>query len=172
MNKQLLSETALYTGSIKLPDPIKIDLESLKADILLYNTNNTLNDNFPFSKNLSILDTYIREFIYLKHSIKLISRNTFGDIYKPGEYSYPLIQTDPMNLQNSCDFVLLYGVNVKEGSCNIRIEYDNNRIKNNYIDVLLKTNHFIIFPSTLVYYLTPNNSEQLNFILTTLYELK
>jgi hypothetical protein len=172
MNKQLLSEIALYTGSIKLPDPIKIDLESLKADILLYNTNNTLNDEFPFSKNLSILDTYIREFTYLKHSIKLISRNTIGDIYKPGEYSFPLIQADLMNLQNSCDFVLLYGVNVKENSCKIRIEYDNNRIKNNYIDVPLKTNNFIIFPSTLVYYVTPNTSEQLNFILTTLYELK
>jgi hypothetical protein len=172
MNKQLLSEIALYTGSVQLPDPIKIDLESLKADILLYNTNNTLNDNFPFSKNLSILDTYIREFIYLKHSIKLISRNTFGDIYKPGEYSFPLIQADPMNLQNSCDFVLLYGVNVKENSCKVRIEYDNNRIKNNYIDVPLKTNSFIIFPSTLVYYVTPNTSEQLNFILTSLYELK
>jgi hypothetical protein len=172
MNKQLLSEIALYTGSIQLPDPIKIDLESLKADILLYNTNNTLNDEFPFSKNLSILDTYIREFIYLKHSIKLISRNTIGDIYKHREYSYPLIQVDPMNLKNSCDFVLLYGVNVKENSCNIRIEYDNNRIKNNYIDVPLKTNSFIIFPSTLVYYVTPNTSEQLNFILTSLYELK
>jgi hypothetical protein len=108
----------------------------------------------------------------LKHSIKLILRNTIGDIYKPGEYSYPLIQVDHMNLKNSCDFVLLYGVNVKENSCNIRIEYDNNRIKNNYIDVPLKTNSFIIFPSTLVYYVTPNTSEQLNFILTTLYELK
>jgi hypothetical protein len=172
MNKKLLSEIAIYTGSVKLPSPIEIDLESLKADILLYNTNNTLNDQFPFSKNLSILDTYIREFIFLKYSMSLISRNTFGDIYKPGEYSYPLIQADPMDLKNSCDFVLLYGVNVKENSCKIRIEYDNNRIKNNYIDIQLKTNDFIIFPSTLTYYVTSNTSEQINFILTTLYELK
>ena len=172
MNKQLLSEIALYTGSIQLPDPIKIDLESLKADILLYSTNNTLNDQFPFSKNISILDTYIRDFINLKHSIRFCQKNIIGDIYKPGEYSFPLVQADPMNLQNSCDFVLLYGVNVKENSCKIRIEYDNNRIKNNYIDVPLKTNSFIIFPSTLVYYVTPNTSEQLNFILTSLYELK
>lgn len=172
MNKQLLSEIALYTGSINLPSPIKIDLESLKADILLYNSDNNLNGQFPFSKNVSILDTYIRDFIYLKHSIKLIQKNIFGDIYKPGEYSYPLLQADLMNLQNSCDFVLLYGVNINENSCKIRIEYDNNRIKNNYIDVPLKTNNFIIFPSTLVYYVTSNTSEQLNFILTTLYELK
>jgi hypothetical protein len=172
MNKKILSEIALYTGSVKLPDPIKIDLESLKADILLYCTNNTLNDQFPFSKNISILDTYIRDFINLEHSIRFVQKHMMGDIYKPGEYSFPLIQADIMNLQNSCDFVVLYGVSVCENSCKVRIEYDNNRIKNNYIDVLLKTNSFIIFPSTLVYYVTPNTSENLNYILTSTYELK
>lgn len=172
MDKKLLSEIALYTGSVKLPDPIKIDLESLKADILLYCTNNTLNNQFPFSKNISILDTYIRDFINLEHSIRFVQKDIVGDIYKPGEYSFPLIQADPMNLQNSCDFVVLYGVSAYENSCKIRIEYDNNRIKNRYIDVILKTNNFIIFPSTLVYYITPNTSEHLNYILTSTYELK
>jgi hypothetical protein len=172
MDKKILSETALYTGVVKLPSPIKIDLESLRADILLYSTNNNLNNRFPFSRSLDILQTYIRDFFNLKYSMQLIQKNTFGDIYKPNDYSYPLIQVDPMDLKNSCDYVLLYGVNVQDNSCKVRIEYDNNKFKNNYIDMPLKTNSFIIFPSTLIYYVTPNTSEQLNFILTSLYELK
>jgi hypothetical protein len=169
MNKKILSETAVYTGVVELPSPIEINLESLRADILLFNNGS---ESFPFSKSLSIFQTYIRNFCSLEHSMQLVEKNTFGDIYKPGEYSYPLIQADLMDLKNSCDFVVLYGVNVEKDSCKIRIEYDNNRLKNNYIDLPLETNKFIIFPSTLIYYISPNTSGQLNFILTTLYELK
>jgi len=169
MNKKILSETAIYTGFVELPSPIEINLESLRADILLFNNGS---ESFPFSKSLNILQTYTRDFFNLKYSMQLVTRNTFGDIYKPGEYSYPLIQADPMDLKTSCDFVVLYGVNVKKDSCKIRIDYDNNRFKNNFIDVSLETNGLIVFPSTLTYYITANTSDQLNFILTTLYELK
>jgi hypothetical protein len=171
MDKKILSELALYTGFVKLPNPIKIDLELLRADILLHSISDS-DKPFPFSKSLDIMQTYIKDFFQLKYTGRLISKDTFGNTYKPGDFSYPLISVDLMNLKDSCDFAVLYGVNVVKNSCKIRIEYDNNRFKNNYIDVPIETNSFIIIPSTLIYYILPNTSEKINFILTTLYELK
>lgn len=167
MEKKVLSEIDIYFGQIKMPENFEIDREKLCVDILLF-TN--YNDTFPFSKPWDMLQTYLREHIYLNYGFKLIPKKTTGEIYKPREYSQSLLQVDPIDLKHSPDYVMLYGVNVGKNSCKIFIEYDDNRRKSKNYEIILNDNDFVMFPSTQRYHLTANNSEQLNFILTTTYE--
>ncbi len=169
MEKKVLSEIDIYFGQIKMPENFEIDREKLCVDILLF-TN--YNDTFPFSKSWDMLQTYLREHIYLNYGFKLIPKKTTGEIYKPREYSKSLLQVDLMDLRHSPDYVMLYGVNVGKNSCKIFIEYDYNRKKGGKYEIILNDNDFVMFPSTQRYHVTANTSEQLNFILTTTYEFK
>jgi len=169
MNKEILSETAVYSGEIKLPEGVEINSETLRADVLSYTSEP---NNFPFSRSVDILNTYIRDFFMLKHRRFLIKKDTVGSIYKPNEQSLPVIEVDPMDLRNSVDYVLLYGVKVDKNSCNVVIEYDDNKFKNKFFETGLNTNHFVMFPAHLVYRITPNLSSQQNYLLTFTYESK
>jgi hypothetical protein len=80
-----------------------------------------------------------------------------------------LLQVDPVDLRNSPDFVLLYGVKIKKDSCFIRIYYDDNRRKGRAWDMPINDNTFLLFPSTLKYVVSPNISDDLNFIQTITY---
>jgi hypothetical protein len=91
-----------------------------------------------------------------------------GDIYKPAETTIPLLNIDPVDLRNSPDFTLLYGVKVKD--CMVRIHYEDNRRKGRSWDIPLTNNKFIMFPSTNMYYLTNNQKDSLNFVQTITYE--
>ena len=167
MNKKVLSEIDLYFGQVKMPEGFEIDREKLCVDILL-----SVNDNykFSFSKTWDMLQTYLCEHIRLEHGFTLIHKKSIGNIYKPREYSHSLLQVDPVDLKNSPDYVMLYGVNVGKNSCKVFIEYDDNRRKGRSCEVILNDNDFVMFPSTQRYHVTTNTSEQLNFILTTTYE--
>ena len=46
-------------------------------------------------------------------------------MYKPEKITIPLLNIDPVDLRNSPDFTLLYGVNVKD--CMVRIHYEDNQ---------------------------------------------
>ena len=168
MNKKTLSEVDIYTGDVTLPKGIEINLESLRADILYYLSNNT----FPFSKSSDILDTYIRDYFNLNFKRYLIKKETTGIVLKPNQYSLSLIEIDPMDLYNSVDYVMFYGVNIKKSSCKIILEYDNKRIKNNFYEIELNTNSYIIFPSTLIYRIEQNTSNNENYIIKNTYESK
>ena len=167
MEKKVLSEIDMYFGQIKMPEGFEIDREKLYVDILLF-TN--YNDKFPFSKSWDMLQTYLREHINLKYGFTLINKKTIGNIYYPNQYSPSLLQVDPVDLRNSPDYVMLYGVNVGKNSCKVFIEYDDNRRKGRSWEIHLNDNDFVMFPSTQRYHVTANKSEQLNFILTTTYE--
>jgi hypothetical protein len=167
MYKKVLSEIDLHFGQVKMPTGFEIDREKLCVDILLF-TN--YNDEFPFSKSWDMLQTYLREHINLEYGFTLVHKKTIGNIYKPREYSNSLLQVDPVDLRNSPDYVMLYGVNVGKNSCKVFIEYDDNRRKGRSWEIPLNDNDFIMFPSTQRYHITANTSEQLNFILTTTYE--
>ena len=91
-----------------------------------------------------------------------------GNIYKPAETTIPLLNIDPVDLRNSPDFTLLYGVKVKD--CMVRIHYEDNRRKGRSWDIPLTNNKFIMFPSTNMYYLTNNQKDSLNFVQTITYE--
>ena len=165
MQKQVLSEQSLYYGDVAMPKNWDIDRDKLSGDIL---QSIIQNKDFPFSRTFDMLNTYLREHIYLKYEFTLIQKKTWGNMYKPQETTIPLLNVDPVNLRNSADFTLLYGVKVED--CNVRIHYEDNRRKGRSWDIPLINNEFIMFPSTCMYYLTNNQKDCLNFVQTITYE--
>ena len=165
MQKKVLSEQSLFYGNIDMPKGFEINQEKLTNDILQSTFNSK---EFPFSRTWDMLNTYMRDFIGLDYGINLVNKSTWGNIYKPNETTIPLLNIDPVDLRNSPDFTLLYGVKVKD--CMVRIHYEDNRRKGRSWDIELKNNMFIMFPSTNMYYLTNNQKNSLNFIQTITYE--
>ncbi len=165
MQKKVLSEIDLHYGKIDMPKGFEIDRDKLQSDIL---SSQIKNLKFPFSREWDKLSTYMREHINLEYGFTLVNKETWGNMYKPKEISIPLLNIDPVDLRNSPDYTFLYGVNVKD--CSVRIHYDSNRRAGRSWDIPLKNNHFIMFPSTQMYYITNTQKDSLNFILTTSYE--
>ena len=165
MQKKVLTEQSLFYGDIDMPKGFEIDQEKLTNDILQSTFNSK---QFPFSRTWDMLNTYMRDFIGLEHGINLVNKSTWGNIYKPNETTIPLLNIDPVDLRNSADFTMLYGVKVKD--CMVRIHFDDNRRKGRSWDIELKNNMFIMFPSTNMYYLTNNQKDSLNFVQTITYE--
>jgi hypothetical protein len=89
-------------------------------------------------------------------------------MYKPGQLSKPILDVDPVDLRNSPDFTMLYGVNVN--NCWIKIYYEDNRRKGRSWDMELVNNKFIIFPSTNMYVISNEQKDSLNFVQTITYE--
>ena len=165
MQKKVLSEIALYYGDVDMPKDWDIDRIKLQEDILKSQINNK---KFPFSRNWDMLNTYIRDHINVEYGFQLINKETWGNVYKPKEISIPLLNIDPVDLRNSADYTLLYGVKVKD--CSVRIHYDDNRRAGRSWDMPLKNNKFIMFPSMQMYYITNNQKDSLNSILTITHE--
>jgi len=165
MEKKVLSKIDLYYGDVEMPKGFEIDRDKLQEDILKSQINNK---DFPYSRSWNMLNTYMREHINMEYGFQLVNKETWGNAYKPEEISIPLLPIDPVDLKNSPDYVLLYGVNVKD--CSIRIHYDDNRRKGRSWDIPLKNNQFIMFPSMQMYYITNKQKDSLNFILTITHE--
>ena len=165
MQKKVLTEQALYYGDVAMPKDWDIDRDKLSGDIL----QSVITDlQFPFSRTWDMLNTYMRDHVGLEYGVNLVNKETWGNIYKPGETTIPLLNIDSVDLRNSPDFTLLYGVKVM--NCNVRIHYEDNRRKGRSWDVSLTNNQFIMFPSTNMYYLTNNQKNSLNFVQTITYE--
>jgi hypothetical protein len=165
MQKKVLTEQSIYFGDVSMPEHWEIDRTELSHHIL---QSSLTDEKLQFSKTYDKLNTYIRDFIGVKHNINLVNKSTWGNIYKPNETTFPLLNIDPVDLRNSPDYTLLYGVNVKD--CFVRIYYDDNRRKGRSWDIKLENNMFIMFPSTNMYYITNNQKDSLNFIQTITYE--
>jgi len=165
MEKKVLSEQALYYGDVSMPKGFEINYDKFKADILQADLEK---NTFKSSRNWDKLNTFIKDHINLKHQVNLVNKSTWGNFYKPFTLTEPLLQVDPVDLRNSPDFVLLYGVQVKD--CFIKIFYDDNRRKGRSWDIELKNNMFVMFPSNNMYIIGNNDSKDLNFIQTITYE--
>jgi hypothetical protein len=165
MQKKVLTEQSLFYGDVSMPKHWEIDTTELSHHIL---QSSLTNKKLQFSRTYDKLNTYMRDHVGLEYGINLVNKSTWGNIYKPNETTIPLLNIDPVNLRNSPDFTMLYGVNVKD--CNVKIYYDDNRRKGRSWDIELKNNMFIMFPSTNMYYLTNNQKDSLNFIQTITYE--
>ena len=165
MQKKVLSEIGLYYGDIEMPKGFEIDRDKLQSDILKSQINNK---KFPYSREWDKLNTYLREHIYVEYHFSLVNKETWGNVYKPKEISIPLLNIDPVDLRNSPDYTLLYGVNVKD--CSVRIHYDANRRAGRSWDIPLTNNQFIMFPSMQMYYISNNQKDSLNSILTITHE--
>ena len=165
MQKKVLSEQALYYGDVAMPKGFEIDRDKLQSDTLKSQINNK---DFPYSREWDKLNTYLREHINVEYGFQLVNKETRGNVYKPKEISIPLLNIDPVDLRNSPDYTLLYGVNVKD--CSVRIHYDDNRRAGRSWDMPLTNNQFLMFPSTNMYYITNNQKDSLNSILTITHE--
>jgi hypothetical protein len=165
MYKKILTEQALYCGAISMPKGWEIDRDLLANDIL---QSSFTNKEFPFSKTWDMLNTYMRDHVNLEYSINLVNKNSWGNIYKPNQITSPLLNIDPVDLRNSPDYVMLYGVKVEK--CWVKIYYDDNRRKGRSWDIELKNNNFIMFPSTNMYVINNEQKENLNFVQTITYE--
>ena len=165
MQKKVLTEQALYYGDVAMPQHWQIDRTELAHHIL---HSSLTNEQLQFSRTYDKLDTYMKDFIGIKHNINLVNKLTWGNIYKPNETTIPLLNIDPVDLRNSPDFTMLYGVKVKD--CNVRIHYEDNRRKGRSWDIELTDNMFIMFPSTNMYYITNNQKDGLNFVQTITYD--
>ena len=165
MQKKVLSEIDLHYGTIDMPKGFEIDRDKLQNDIL---KSQIKNSEFPFSRPWDMLNTYMRDHVNLEYGIHLVNKATWGNTYKPQEVTIPLLNIEPVDLRHSPDYTFLYGVKVKD--CKVRIHYDNNRRAGRRWDIPLKNNSFIMFPSTQMYYITNNQKDSLNFVLTTTYE--
>ena len=165
MQKILLTEQSIFYGDVDMPKDWDIDREQLSQDILRTNINET---QFPFSRNWDMLNTYLREHINLHFNINLVSKETTGHIFKPSEKSSPILQVDPVDLKQSPDYILLYGVHVED--CKVKIFYDDNRRKGRSWHIPVNNNCFYMFPSTQRYCITENTSDQMNVLLTVNYE--
>ena len=165
MQKKVLAEQALYYGDVSMPKGFEIDSDKLTNNIL---QSSIQNKELPFTKTWDMLNTYIREHIKLDHDLSIANKLTWGNIFKPNETTPPLLNIDPVDLRNSPDFVLLYGIKVD--NCSVQIHYDDNRRKGKSWDIPIVNNKFIMFPSMCMYYLTNKQKDSLNFVQTITYE--
>jgi|TARA_Y100000114_G_scaffold42923_2_gene38262 hypothetical protein len=164
MLKKVLSEQSLIYGDVSMPKGFEINSLELVKSIFdsLYNK-----QRFTFCRSWSKLDSYIRDFSRVKFKLNLICKDTWGSVYIPNEKTESLINVNPNNLSDSADFTLLYGINTKD--CEVRIFYDNNRIKGCSWNMQLKNNMFVMFPSTNMYSIENKQKDSLNFIQTITY---
>jgi hypothetical protein len=168
IEKKLLSEIAFYYGKVEMPENFEIDKGELVKDITLSNLYEDV--SFPFSKNFDKLKTYITDFMYLKYKLNLIYKKTYGKYYETNEISPPKLEVDPVDLRNSSDFILLYGVEIDPKTCEVVIYYDDNRRKGRSWTKPLENNKFILFPTSQLYYINNKKNSHLNFIQTILFD--
>ena len=171
------AEIDFYTDTVQV---IKIDRKKIKNDILnSFVSQNRLSNNkkdysyqdfnVPFSQPLERLQAYIRDHFKLDYYRTLIPKKEWGNIYNQYEASVNRHQVEPLLLRDSPDYTCLYGIEVAKDSCELVIEYDDNRRKNRTWHIPLKDNQFIIFPSIQRYFISPNKKKSMNIFLTMTY---
>ena len=165
MHKKVLSEIAIYYGNVSMPKGFEIQRGSLILDGVKSELSNT---KFKFSREWDKLTKYVVEHINVKHNLTLINKDTWTNTYKPNEQTIPLYNVNPVNLYDSPDFTLLYGL--KTDDCVVTIYYDDNRKKGRSWNIELTNNKFVMFPSINSYYITNKQKDSLNFIQTITYE--
>ena len=152
MQKKVLTEVDLYTGEVSMPKGFEIDRDKIRNDIIeSYVKQNRVNTNpqayafddyiVPFSQPLQWMQDYVRDHWRVEYGPTLVHKNMHGNVMHPKEKSWTRNQVEPVDLRNSPDYTLIYGVDVKEGSCECIIEYDDNGRKNRtwHIPCLLYT---------------------------------
>tara|TARA_R110000824_G_scaffold57353_2_gene156126 strand:- start:1964 stop:2464 length:501 start_codon:yes stop_codon:yes gene_type:complete len=164
VKKIILSEQDLYCGYVSMPKGFEINPLNFTQSII----KSLYTDKFTLCKDWDKTHTYIKDFFYLKHKKSLVYKDTWGNVFSPNENTKPLLNIDPVDLRNSPDYTLLYGVNTVD--CNITIYFDDNRRKGRSYTIELKNNMFVMFPSTNTYYIKNKQKESLNFVQTILYE--
>ena len=163
MQKKVLSQLDFYHGDVKMPKGFEIDRVSLAIDIF---KSEICQMNFNFSRPLDMLNKYITEYFELNFKNKIFNTSHFGKIYYPNQSSFPILKS------SDCSYVMLYCIKIEPESSFLRMFYDDKQNKDNWWDIPLEDNKFIMIPSFLNYFISPNKSDDMNIILTIKYESK
>jgi len=165
MQKKVLSEQGIYFGEVKMPKGFDIN----RFDLILSGFSSLLkNEKIKFSKNFDQLNKYIIDHIRLNYNVNLVNQDTWFDMFSSNEKTDPLLNVDPVDLRNSPDYTLLYGLGTS--NCHVRVYFDDNRRKGRSYDMELENNHFILFPSNNMYVINNKQEDTLNFVQTITYE--
>ena len=168
INKKILSEISLYYGVVKMPKGFEIEKDELIKNIFL--SKYYENIEYPFSISFDKLKTYISDFMRAEYKLDLVPKKIYGNYYEKNEISESKLEIDPVDLKNSPDFVLLYGVEIDNKTCEIVINYDDNRRKGRSWNINLENDKFIMFPASQSYYIKNVKNSYLNFIQTITFE--
>ena len=179
MNKKLLSEICLFEGEVKMPKHYEIDRYQIKSEILHSKLHRkTISDNpyhyaysdyeVPTSKTLNLLRDYISENIYMDHNMRISPRLSFGNVFDPKQQSFFRNLIDPVNVKESPDYIMIYGVDVDKDS-SVIIETRDKRGIEELSLFKIKNNHFLLFPAYLRFFINENTSFHTNVFLTTTY---
>jgi hypothetical protein len=168
IKKTIISEKSIYYGELKMPKGFQIEQDELVKNITL--SNYYENVSYPFSITFDKIKTFICDFMRVEHKYDLFTTKAFGNFYERNETSNPKLEIDVKNLNESADFVLLYGVEIDPKTCEIFIYYDDNKRKGKVFKFNLEKNNFIMFPSSQLYYVKNNKNSYLNFVQTILFK--
>lgn len=174
MKQKVLSLIDMYIEKIK---GVEIPLAKIRVDIFeSYVLKKRMSDNprddayedyaVSFTQPFTWVQDYVRDFFALDYKKTLISCSHWGNIYGPLEQSRNRSNADPVNFSKTADYTYVYGVDVQPDSCELVIEYDDNRRKKNTWHIPLETNKFILFPSTQRYFISKNKGCEMNVFLT------
>tara|TARA_R110002074_G_scaffold155433_2_gene311165 strand:- start:335 stop:877 length:543 start_codon:yes stop_codon:yes gene_type:complete len=174
MLQKVLSNIDIYTDTIKgteIPLP-KLRVDIFESFVLKKRMSNNPKDyayedySINFHQPFQWVQDYIRDHFNLKHNKNLIPVQSWGNIYGPLEQSYSRNQVQPLNLHEAPDYTWIYGIDVLKDSCELVMEYDDNRRAGRTWHIPLQTNKFIIFPSTQRYFISKNKGCEMNVFLT------
>ena len=176
-----LSKISLYHGTIDCPKGFEIDRKTIKNSIIQnYISHQTLSNNpkdltnrdfkVDYSQPFQWLQDYIRDHFQVNFSQALILKHKWATVLEPYEMSYTRNTVDPVDLKNSPDYTLIYGVDVPKGSCQVVCHYNDNRRAGRTWHVPMEDNKFVMFPSTQNYFISKNTSKKLITLLTSTYE--
>ena len=177
MHQKVLSQVDIYTDVVK---GVEIDRQKIKSDLLLNlvagkklsknkRDYNSQDFKVTFSHPVQWVQDYIRDHFKALHHKSLVPDKEWGNLYSPRESSLSRHQINPWDLKNSPDYTCIYVVDMAKDSCELVIEYDDNRRQHNTWHVSLENNKVVIFPSTQRYFITSNNGSQMNVFLTFTY---
>ena len=179
MNKKILSETCLFEGEVEMPKHYEIDRYQIKSQILHSQLHQkTISSNpyhyafvdyeVPTSKTLNLLRDYMGENLFLDTKIRISPRLSFGNVLEPKQQSFLRNSIDPVNIKESPDYIMIYGIDVDKNS-SVIVETKDKRGVEQLSPFKIQNNHFLLFPSYLKFFINENNSHQTNVFLTTTY---
>jgi hypothetical protein len=179
--RQVLSDNTITHGLVKMPKNFEIDKRSIKENIVFTNLISKekakINSYYlPYpryavghNRAIDMLNRFVVEHLNMYFKLTLRPVDTWGNVYFPNDYHNEIRHIDPLNLRETPDFVMLYGVDIKDRQSKITFKYDDNRRVSREYWLPLKTNQFILFPSTTSYSISKNKSDDINTVLTITY---
>ena len=183
MKKKVLTEVALFTGTVKRPKGYEQNNAQIKADILEAQLqHNTVTDSptsyrffdykLKYSKDMGYIHEWVKEYAEVKHNLVLVEELSFGNIIQYAEQSFSRKVLEENDLKNEPDYVMVYAVDVYPDSAQVVIEYDNNKRRDKTWFQPLNTGDFALFPTNQRFFLAGNETKHPNtFLITTFKEV-